>query len=160
MEEIVVFKGVNNSLHPATEEDAAKIAKYKLGSGVRLKSTKMSEHNLKFHQKVIMLFKVCYEAFTEGLDTGVEYRGQKVQPSESTFREQLTVLAGWYNATYNIDGSVRLRAKSIAYNNMSDTEKEKLFSDVINAALRHVYRNVIDETKLRSMVEQLLAFDR
>ena len=159
MEEIVAFKGPNNTLHPATEEDAARIAKYKLGAGVRLKATKMSEHNYKFHQKVIMLFRFCYEAFEERVDTGVEYRGQRVRPSFDTFREQLTVLAGHYDATYSIDGSVRLRAKSIAYSNATDEEKERIFSDVINAALRHVYDSQRDEQWLRGMVDQLLKFD-
>ena len=36
MQEITVIKGPNNSLHPATEEDAARIARYKLGQGVIL----------------------------------------------------------------------------------------------------------------------------
>ena len=48
MEEIVVIKGANNSLHPATEEDAEKISKYRLGGGVKLRSTRMSDNNYRF----------------------------------------------------------------------------------------------------------------
>jgi hypothetical protein len=119
----------------------------------------MTEHNLKFHQKLIMLFKFCFEAFEETLDAGVEYRGQLVKPSFDTFREQLTILAGHFEATFSIDGTTRLRAKSIAYGNRTDEEKERIFSDVLNAALRHVYKNSRSEEWLRNTIEQLLAFE-
>lgn len=160
MEDIVMIKGPNNSLHPATEEDAARVAKYKMGQGVRLKSTKVHEHNLKFHQKLIMLFRLCYERFVERADVGVEYKGQQVKPSFDAFREELTILAGHYTVSHSLNGSFRLHAKSISYNNRTDEEKEAIFSDVINAALRHVYQGQMKDAELRNAVDQLLAFDR
>lgn len=160
MEEIVCLKGPNNTLIPATDEDAARIGKFKLGEGVSLKAVKMSKHNLKFHQKVILLFKLCYDKFSERVDVGLEYRGQLVRPAFTPFREELTILAGHYEVHHSLNGSFRTRAKSIAYKNRSDEEKEKIFSDVINAALRHVYQGAMPEQELRNTVDQLLAFDR
>lgn len=160
MEEIIVRKGPNNSLHPATEEDAGKISRYKLGAAVKLRSTKMTEHNYKFHQKLIMLFKLCYDHFVERTAKGLEYRGQLVKPSFDTFREELTILAGHYQAVYSLNGKFRVVADSLRYEICSDEKKEKIFSDVINAALKHVYDGSLEEAALRALVEQILEFDR
>ena len=159
MQEMVLIKGPNNSLHPATEEDAQKLAKYKIGRGVRLKATQMSEHNTKFHQKIIMLFRLCYERFEEQAEVGLEYRGRIVKPSFDHFREELVILAGHYTVSHSLNGSVRVHATSLAYNNTTDEEKEKIYSDVINAALKHVYQGGLSEDKLRNMVEQIMRFD-
>lgn len=160
MQEMVLIKGQNNSLHPATEEDAEKLSSYKIGRGVRLKATQMSEHNTKFHQKLIMLFRLCYDHFAEQAETGLEYKGQVVKPCFDHFREELTILSGHYSVSHSLNGSVRVHATSIAYNNTTDEQKEKIYSDVINAALRHVYRGQRSEESLRNTVEQILAFDR
>jgi len=160
MQEIVMIKATNSTLLPATEEDAQVLAKYKLGRCIRLKATQMSEHNGLFHQKLILLFRLCYDTFSEQADVGIEYKGQKVQPSFDAFREELTILAGHYTTAYSLNGSFRLHAKSISYAKMGDDEKEKLFSDVINAGLKHVYRMSLSEDQLRQRIDQLLAFDR
>jgi len=160
MEEIVCIKGPNNTLHPATEEDANRIAKYKLGQGVGLTSVAITQNNLKFHQKMILLYKLCYDTFSEGLDLGLEYRGQVVKPSFDVFRGELTILAGHYTVAHSLNGSVRVFPKSISFKNRTDEDKEKIFSDVINAALKHIYKGSMPEDKLRNLVDQLLAFDR
>lgn len=160
MEEMVMIKGQNNSLHPATEEDAQKLSRYKLGRGVRLKSTQMSESNTRFHRKVFALFQLCYDHFVERAETGLEYKGRQVKPCFDKFREELLILSGHYTASHSLNGSFRLHATSLAYNNTTDEQKEKIYSDVINAALRHVYAGNMPEDQLRNTVEQILAFDR
>jgi|GEM_PF-2638772 len=159
MEDLVVIKGPNNSLHPATEEDAARIARYKLGQGINVKTTALAAHNLLFHKKMIMLFKLCFDFFSEQVDAGLQYKGQVVKPSFDLFRKELTILSGHYEAHHSLNGTLRVEAKSISFKNRSDEEKEKIFSDVINAALRHVYRSALPEQELRNRVDQLMAFD-
>jgi hypothetical protein len=159
MNEIVCIKGPNNTLIPATDEDAARIAKYKLGRGVSLRSVSMTQRNLKFHQKLIMLFKLCYDRFSEMVDTGIEYKGQLVKPSFEVFRGELVILAGHYTVAHSLNGGVRVFPKSISYKNRSDEDKEKIYSDVINAALKHVYSGNMPEEELRHTVDQLLSFD-
>ena len=159
MEEMVLIKGPNNSLHPATEEDGEKLRKYKLGRGVRLKATQMSEHNTKFHRKLFMLFKLCYDQFVDRLDTGIEYKGRLVKPSFEVFRGELVILSGHYTVAHSLNGGVRVFPKSTSYKNRSDEEKEEIYSDVINAALKYIYAGSMPEDQLRSAVEQLMAFD-
>lgn len=160
MQEIVMIKGPNNSLHPATEEEGEKLRKYKLGRGVRLKATQMSEHNTKFHRKLFALFQLCYDHFAEQAATGLEYKGQRVKPCFEDFREELVILSGHFRVSHSLNGSTRVHAASLAYINASDNTKEKIYSDVINAALRHVYQSTMPEDKLRNTVDQILAFDR
>lgn len=161
MEEIVVIRGPNNSFHPATESDAEKVAKYKIGQGVTLRSTKVSDHNLLFHRKLILLYKLCYGYFVERGTGGIEYRGQLVKPSFDNFREELTIMAGHYEVHYSMGKmGYRVHGKSIAYSNMTDDEKERLYSDLINAALKHVYQDDMPEAELRGAVDRILAFDR
>ena len=160
MQEIVMIKGPNNGFFPATEEDAQKMASYKLGQGVTLRSTKMTEHNLKFHQKIIMLFRLCYDHFADRMDGGLVYRDHLVKPSFDTFREELTVLSGHYEVHHSLNGSFRARSTSLAYHNTTDEHKARIFSDVINAALRHVYAGEMPEEQLRNTVDKILAFDK
>ena len=160
MEEITVIKGPNNTLLPATDDDAEAIAHYRLGQGVTVRTTGMSANCLKFHQKTIMLFKLCYDIFCERLDAGAEYKGRKIQPAFEVFRHELTVLSGHYTAVYSLNGSFRLIPKSISYAKCTDEEKEKIYSSVINAALRHVYSQALSEDELRSRIDQLMAFDK
>lgn len=160
MDDIVMTKGQNNVFFPATEADAEKVKKYKLGRGVRLKVTQMSEHNYLFHKKCFALLDLCYDHFAGQVDVGTEYRGKKVVPSKDLFKDEMTILAGYYDAIYSLNGKFRLQAKSWSYNKMTDDDKAKLFSSLINTALKHVYRGNMPEAELRNTVDQILAFDR
>ena len=165
MEEIIVMKGPGNALLPATQEDAEKIAKYRMGQGIRVKTTKMHEHNYIFHKKLFVLANYCYEVFCERVDTGqdFEFRGNriKVKPSFERFRGDLTIMAGHYDATYDITGRVRLEPKSWSYGSMDDTQKDRLYNDLINAALRmlHRYEQKIERAELDNIIANLMAFD-
>lgn len=154
------MKGAGGAFLPATEEDAEKIKQYRTGAGIRVKTTEMTPHNYEFHKKLFALFKFCYDQFEEMVDAGLEYRGQQVKPSFDRFREEMTILAGHYTAHHSLNGGVRLEAKSLSYAKMKDDEKERVFSSLIDAALRFLYRGQRDEAWLRNMVDQLLHFDR
>lgn len=160
MDEIVMIKGPNNGFYPATEEDAQKMASYKLGRGVRLKATQMSEHNTKFHRKLLALFQLGFDIFTERLDTGTLYQGKLIKPCFEVFRKQLTIQAGHFRPVFNLDGTFELVAESLSYAKATDEQKEKIYSDVISATLSHVYQGKMPEEQLRNTVDQILAFDK
>ncbi|MBC7617479.1 MAG: DUF1367 family protein [Candidatus Saccharibacteria bacterium] len=159
MQEMVLIKGPNNSLHPATEEDAQKLSKFKIGRGVRLKATQMSEHNTKFHRKLLALFQLGFDRFSEQLDTGMEYKGRLIKASFNTFRKQLTIQAGHYDPVFNLDGTFELEACSLSYAKATDEQKAQIYSDVIQASLDHVFEAGMAEDELRGLVDKFLAFD-
>ena len=143
-------------LAPIDSEQAEKLSKVKtgdlLGVDVKLK------RNPKFHRKMMALFSLCYETFEETIDAGIEYRGQLVKPSFDRFRRELVITAGHYIPVYNIQGEVRVEAKSISFARCTEDEAEAIYSSVIDAALRHVYKGARDEVWLRNTVEKIIQF--
>lgn len=143
-------------LVPDNEETAAWLQKKK--AGAVLAGEFSQPRNYQFHKKMMALFSVAHDYFTEHQDWSAEYKGIKVEPSFDLFRKQLTILAGHYEATYSINGEIRLEAKSLSFANATEEEVERIYSDVITAAIKHVFKLTIDETLLRKMVEDILAF--
>lgn len=153
----VYFRKVQGGvLVPDNEETAAWLQKKK--PGTVLAGEFSQPRNYQFLKKMMALFGCCFDYFKDNQDWAVEYKGQKVEPSFDLFRKQLTILAGHYEATYSINGEIRLEAKSLSFANASEEEVERIYSDVINAAIKHVFKLTIDEALLRKMVDDILAF--
>lgn len=143
-------------LAPADDEAAEWLQKIKTGDAVAGEFVR--PRNYKFHRKLMALYGVCFDYFTEQHEWNVQYRGMKVEPSFDMFRKQLTILAGHYTASFDIRGNVKLEAKSLSFANCTEEEVEKIFQDVITAALRQVFKFQISEEQLRKTVDDILAF--
>ncbi len=74
------------------------------------------------------------------------------------FRKDIAILAGFYEASYRVNGEVRFEAKSIAFSNMSDDEFEILYTKTIDVIVKHVLTDYTGD-ELRSVVEQVEAFE-
>lgn len=155
--ELILAKTASGHFAPYGTESQEACAKVKMGQMLRGKFTRM--RNPQFHRKMMALYQTCYETFSEALGGGIEYRGELVKPSFTRFRHELTILAGHYVPVYNIKGEVKLEAKSISFASCSQEEAEEIFSDLINAALKHVYKERMTEPQLRKFVDDILAFD-
>ena len=151
-------KTATGLLIPAGEGDAEVLKKFK--TGANLKTEIKEAHNYKFLQKMHCLAKLAYDHFCEHNQSTMTYRGQLVTPDYTRFRKDLTILAGHYTPVFRIDGEVRLEAKSWAYDKATNEERERIFSDFINAALKNVYKYSMSEAQLRDWVESILHFDR
>ncbi|MNP10276.1 hypothetical protein D3C76_1024190 [compost metagenome] len=115
--------------------------------------------NYKFLQKTMCLFQYCFEHFSEVMEGAeLEYKGMKAAPSFDRFRHDLTILAGHYEATFDIMGNLKLEAKSLSYGKCSEQEAEKIYSDVINAALKQVFKKSMSEQELNKIVETILGY--
>lgn len=145
------------TLVPADEDTAESLQKYKNGEvlGVELKRPR----NYRFLQKTMCLFKFCFEHFADSMaGAELEYKGMKAAPSFDRFRYDLTILAGHYTATFDILGNLKLEAKSLSYGKCSEEEAERIYSDVINAALKQVFREGMSEQELRQIVDTILGY--
>jgi len=146
------------TLVPDNDETVEYLQKVK--TGAVLSGEFKQPRNYKFLQKTMVLFNFCFEHFAERMgEVGLEYKGQRAHPSKDRFRKDLTILAGHYTVTYDIQGRVKAEAKSLSFANCSEEEAERIFSDVINAALRHVVTVGFTEQELRETVDGLLRFD-
>lgn len=134
---------------PTEERDLPALQKFRNGElyEVEVKLTR----NPAFHRKVFAFFNFCFEHWAAD-KTEWKYFDERKQ--FDTFRKNLTVLAGYKDVTYTIDGRMRVEAQSLSYGNMDQDEFEQCYSALINAALKHVFGNTTDE----NVINRLYAF--
>jgi hypothetical protein len=117
--------------------------------------------NYEFHKKFFALVNYAYEFWEPApLPDSPEHRWRKkVTPEKNMdrFRKDLTILAGWYDAHYRVNGEVRIEAKSISFAAMDEDEFEKLYSATIDVILKHVCTQMTEE-RLRDIVDDILRF--
>lgn len=145
------------TLVPDNDETVEYLQKIK--TGTVLSGEFVKPRNYKFLQKTMCLFDYCFEVFAENMaGSEVEYKGMKAAPSFERFRKDLTILAGHYTATFDITGAIKLEAKSLSYGSCSEQDAERIYSDVINAALKQVFKMSMSEDELKKVVDQLLGY--
>ena len=138
--EIQMVKQPGGLLVPAFDTDVERLEKFKTGEvypvEVRL------ARNPAFHGKVFKFFQFCFEHWA------ADKTDERFKPTAAqfdTFRKNLTVLAGYKEVTFTIDGRLRVDAKSLAFNNMDQAEFEECYSALINAAIAHVFSGTTDQ---------------
>ncbi|MCK3656423.1 hypothetical protein A4G19_13900 [Pasteurellaceae bacterium Macca] len=147
--QIQMIKGADGVFAPAFEMDLPALQGFKTGEmySVEIKRSR----NPQFHRKVFAFFNFCFSHWTAE-HSALQFQDERSQ--FETFRKHLTVLAGFYEQTWNIKGEVRIEPKSLAYGNMEQDEFEQCYSALINAALKHVFGNTTDE----NVISQLYSF--
>ena len=127
--------------------------KLKLGQVIRGEFKKV--RNYGFLRKYFALLNIGFDNWEPG-----EINSKYGIPEKnfSRFRADLTILAGFYENTIRIDGSVRIEPKSISFAKMSAEDFSDLYSKTIDVLIKHVYRQKIDADRLNEIVEQYLRF--
>lgn len=152
MTELVLAKTASGALVPVDPQGIEYVAKMKLGAGVTAKVKK--HNNVAFHRKMFALFNIAFDAWEPGEK---HYKGQPVEKNFDQFRKDLTILAGFYETTISLKGEVRLTAKSLAFDNMSQDEREAVYSAVINVVLAKIMTGHTRDD-LDTWVERVLQF--
>jgi len=145
----------NASFIPASEDDAELLSKVKVGETVRL--TLVRPRNIKFHKKFFALINLAFD-YWEPPKHGEGSAWSEKMPIERNverFRKDVTILAGYYDATYRLNGDVRLEAKSISFGSMSEDDFEKLYSKVIDVIINRVCTQYT-EYEMRKQVEDMV----
>lgn len=152
------MKTPSGALVPTDDEGIEQLRKIKAGAGVRCEIARV--RNYRFLAKYMCMISFLFDLWSETMPP-MEYKGQPVRPSKERFRKDLQILCGFFNATYNVRGEVRVESKSISFASMDEEEFEELFSQVINVALSRVLNQPgLDEATVRNAVDNILAFDR
>lgn len=157
MAEALLIRTPSGALAPADEDSRNLIGSLKVGAPIRAKLAKA--RNIKFHRKAFSLFKLAFDLWEPG-DT-LEYKGQRVEKSFDGFRKDITILAGFYKAAYNVRGEVRLEAESLSFSSMSEDRFEQVYRAVLNVVWKRVlqqagYKSVED---VDAAVEELLRYE-
>lgn len=128
---INMLKTAGGNLQPMDDMAAEKLTKFKTGEAYEIEIKKT--RNPKFHGKVFAFFNFCF-AYWKGDN---EFQDELKQ--FDVFRNHLTVMSGYYDSFYNIQGEVRIEAKSLSYSNMSQEEFESLYNALIQSALKNIF---------------------
>lgn len=143
-------------LVPASQETQVRMNKIKAGTVVH--ATIKQVRSYKFLQKLFVMLKLVFDMWSETCPKQ-EYKGRQVMPNFDRFRSDLTILAGFYEPIYRIDGTLILKAKSIAFANMSAEEFEEFYSTIIDTVLQKVLGHLkMTREDLDNSVDQILAF--
>lgn len=151
--EIQLIKVAQGALVPADENEAEKIKKFKLGALVRCEVAEV--RNPQFHRKFMALVRLGFDSFSP---PEAMHKGFPVETDFEQFREDLTIAAGFFVVAYRIDGTFRVRAKSISFARMKQDEFERVYSAVANVLLRGVLARYQNRAVLDNVVNQILGF--
>lgn len=113
--------------------------------------------NGQFHKKFFVLLEVGFDAW-EPDRVRRSYRGKPILKNFDLFREEVTILAGYYEQTFDLRGRMRLRALSISFANMEEPDFERLYSAVIDVLLREVCKNYKNRSEIDAVVNEIMLF--
>lgn len=111
--------------------------------------------NALFHRKAFALLKVAFDAWDMPMR---EHNGQPVAKNFEQFRNDVTILAGFYKVVFNYKGDFRLISKSWSYAGMDQTEFEALYSKLIDVILGNILNSHYTREDLDRLVENVLRF--
>ena len=122
----------------ASDEDAEKSNRFK--NGEQYEADFKLTRNPQFHRKVFAFMQFCFNYWQNEND----YQSERT--SFDVFRANLSVLAGYSEKYYSIDGSVRVEAKSLSYGNLSQDDFEEFYSAIIKAAIGTIFQDADENT--------------
>ena len=152
--EVFLLKSPSGSLVPMGEDESESLKRIKSGAVVRCQISEM--RNGKFFRKFWSLAKLAFDLSSERMQPR-EHKGREVLPCFDEFRQDLCILAGYYDVTYKYDGTLRLKAKSLKWSEMSEDTFSALYSACIDAILQKILPGM-DEAELNRAVEATLAY--
>ena len=113
--------------------------------------------NGKFHRKFFGLLNFAYDAW-QPERVNKSYKGQPVSKNFERFRKDVVIQAGFYDQTFNLDGEMRLEAKSISFASMDDAQFEILYSAVADVILQKVLLNYAGREELDEVMNKVIGF--
>jgi hypothetical protein len=136
-------------LVPGRDEDAEWLGKKKQGATILGDFHEM--RNGAYFRKWWSLVKYAFDQWSETCEPE-DYKGLPVQPNFDRFRKDVTILAGFRIATWNIRGELRVEAESLKWSKMS----EERFGQLFEATLQALTQSVFNGKRCRSLTPKQL----
>jgi len=147
-----VTKATGGYLVPASGDDLEELEKLRNGSVYRVDIVK--ERNSLFHRKTLSLIRL-------GFNSWIPEEPSDGSPAPlknfDVFRNDITVLAGFYDRVFKVDGSFELVAKSISFASMDEIEFEAFFNAIADVLLSNILKNYTRED-LDEVVDKILGY--
>lgn len=104
--------------------------------------------NYEYHKKVFKFFNFCFNYW----NASNAYPFLDEQLQRETFRDKITIMAGFYRETFDLDGRLELKPKSWSYANMNQEEFESLYHSLIQVAMHKIFKT--DDKKILGKLYQ------
>ena len=135
-------------------DQASMDAMEEMGMNAEYQVTLTKPRNIHFHKKLFALIGIAYDAFDLG---EIKHKGTVIEKNRERFRKDLTIQAGFYDTVFNLDGELRLEAKSISFAKMDEEEFARLYDKFITVILQKVLTSYTAED-LDQQVNKILGF--
>lgn len=162
MADIALVKLPDGTLRGMSERDQIAYKKFKS----RLKNLEPGEvveieaklpRNSRFHRKFFALLNLGFEHW-ESNRKHKTYKGKPVTKSFESFREEVLILAGFFEQTFTLKGELKLEAKSIKFARMEEDEFEDLYSKTIDVLLENVFMGYAGRREVDDVIEKIMRF--
>lgn len=127
MSEIILEKAARNVLVPVHPAGVLLLEKWRIGDGIRCEVAKI--RNYRFLKKFMALINTAFALWEPPV---CEWSGVQAGKDIDTFREQVTILAGFNYMVVDVRGEARARAKSISFASMEEDEFDRLYTSVFH----------------------------
>ena len=117
-----------------------KLNKFKTGEAYEIELR--LPRNPTFLKKVMVFFHFCFEHW----DGDKAHEHCSPQEQFNRFRKDLTILAGFYEQSFRLNGELRTEAKSLSFASMSEEEFQECYNGLIRASMKHIFKSSSDET--------------
>ena len=124
----IFYRAPGDTLIPADEAAHALLASLKPGEGVSVEAKRF--RNVQFHRKFFALLRLAFDAWEP--EEPRTWRGEALRKDFDAFRKDVLILAGFFDASYSVDGSVSLEARSISFSKCDELEFAAVYSSVLD----------------------------
>ena len=139
----VAFTKVSGILAPFGPDAEQWMQSLKAGQYIEVNATR--PRNSKFHAKYFALLNYGFENW--------DVDETKAAKNFDRFRDDMTILAGYYEQVWRADGTFRIEPKSISFAKMEADEFERLYSKTLDVLLAKII-----PTHTTEQVNKILAF--
>lgn len=155
--EIVMVRDDRGHFMPADEEGAAIVATWPLDRGYRFEIARV--RNIGFHRKGMKLLRFAFDHWEPAIDPAT---GMPAEKNFDQFRKDLTVLAGYFDRVFSLDGSFKLVAHSLAFDKMDEDRFKEVYRALLAVIWKQIFegkRGYYSEKQIDSIVSQLLGYE-
>lgn len=156
MVKAVFMRAIGNVLVPVDDAAINLVKSLKTGQGVELDAKR--KNNAGFHAKLMALMRLAFDVWEPPVK---ELNGQQITKNFEAFRKDLVVMAGYYDAHYSPDGSVRLEPHSLAFGACEHEKREEVYKAILTVVWERILRhaNYRSEAEVETIVNKLLGFE-
>lgn len=156
MPDILLIKGVDDVLRPATNEAHEQVER--LRDGEMYSAKVVFKRNGKLMRKWFLLLEYAFGLLRERCPE-TEYKGMIVKPDFDRFRYDVTIMAGFCRPVFNAQMQMRLVPESVSFDGMSDERFAHLYDATLNVLIGKVLKiDGLTKEQLDAAVDHLLKF--